>query len=244
VNYDGAFSTARDGSGWIFAIWLAPLPSATEWLPAWRMGCAPSELAAGVEADAILRAQLGRGAAVKAIDPAFARAAAREADGRPPRLRVPRAEPAAIRAGRRGPHVEVAGESAHRASSGVDPIAFAFWIGRIFAELTGKPAPTPGAYGLGTEPSRPWGDAVEATLRDMARALLAIQVLPAAALEVLGLASMPATIADVKSAFRARALVCHPDRPGGDARAFVALVRARDEVIASLEKNAGGGMTT
>jgi len=241
VSYDGAYSVAREGSGWIFAIWLAPLPTAGEWRPAWRTGRASSELAAGIEADAVLRAQIGRGAKTKAIDPGYARAAAREASGRPPRLRAHRAEPTAFQV---APQASV-------------PLAFAagayaYWSSRLVAELRGMPAPSPADFGLFGEPIRPWDDRLDELLRDMIRQMLAGLAQPtvgrapppAAALERLGL-EYPVTVEEVRRAFRRRALELHPDRrPGDDGRDFVALCCARDVVLAALEKNAGGGMTT
>jgi len=232
VSYDGAFSVAREGSGWIYAIWLAPLPTAGEWRPAWRVGCSPSELAAGIEADRALRAELRRDAKTKVLAPAFARAAARQHAGRPPRFRAPRAQPTSFQV---APQASV-------------PLAFAtgayaYWSSRLVAEIQGKAAPSPADFGLFGEPIRPWPDAIDALLRDMIRQMLAglaqptvgRATPPAAALEALGI-EWPTTSDETRRAFRRRALELHPDRrPGDDGRDFVALCVARDVVLAAVE---------
>jgi len=241
VNYDGAFAVAREGSGWIFAVWLAPLPTATSWRAPWRIGCAPSELGAGVEADAVLRAEIGRGAKTKALAPSYARAASREASGRPPRLRAPRAQPTSFPM---APPASV--------PLAFSVMAYAYWSSRLVAEIQGKPAPSPADFGLFGEPFRPWDDRLDVLLRDMIRQMFAGLAKPtvgrapppAAALEALGIA-WPTTVDETRRAFRRRAYELHPDRrPGDDGRHFVALCCARDLVLAVLEKSAGGGMTT
>lgn len=65
---------------------------------------------------------------------------------------------------------------------------------------------------------------------------------PACPFELLGLQRGAAGLdeASVRSAYKRRALLCHPDK-GGSHDAFHALSRARDEVLAALGLGPGGG---
>jgi len=59
---------------------------------------------------------------------------------------------------------------------------------------------------------------------------------PGSIWQILGVAA-DASVAQIRAAFRQRALVTHPDH-GGDAEAFRALGRARDEALARRARNA------
>jgi len=70
--------------------------------------------------------------------------------------------------------------------------------------------------------------------RPAPRAARPIRATPRSAWEVLGLTA-GASLADVKTAFRLRALATHPDH-GGDADAFRALHQAYERLVAKLTR--------